>query len=138
MDECHKPNKEDAAAGRTHETVATQKRKASDRRIERLEDLLAEALKEPDPLRASLRAATADLLEIGYRLGTGIKAAMGAESGIAEKMFEAVTPAVNTLALVHRQATRYVQLDRDRASDENSTGGKKRQQRTAESGEIEI
>ncbi len=120
MDDRHELREEDAAADQAQSTAsANETRKVGDRRIERLQDLLADALKESDPLRASLRAAAADLLEIGYRLGVGIKAAMGSESTDLETC-AAVMPAISSMALVHRQATRYIQLDQSRAADDDS------------------
>ena len=126
MDDRHEVSEASTVADQAQDTAARKTPNAADRRIQRLEDLLAEALKESDPLRASLRAAAADLLEIGYRLGAGVKAAMRPELSSLES-YEAVLPAINSMALIHRQATRYVQLDRDRASSEDSgRGGKRR------------
>ena len=125
MDDCDKLSAANADANQTQEACAAAKRPpAADRRMQRLEDLREEALEEPDPLRANLRAATADLLEIGYRLGVGIRAAMGSPS-TGWEAYEEVTPAIGSMALVHRQATRYVQLDRQWASGEDSGRGAK-------------
>jgi hypothetical protein len=90
-----------------------------DHRIQRLQDLRADALQESDPLRSNLRAATADLLEIGYRLGAGIKAVMGSEPTSLARYAEAM-PAIGSMTLVYRQATRFVQLDRERAAQDDS------------------
>jgi len=123
MDDRDKLGKVNAAADQLPETRAVVKRpKASDRRIQRLQDLRKEALDEPNPLRANLRAATADLLEIGYRLSAGIRAVMGSGSAGLEA-YEEVLPAIGSMALVHRQATRYVQLDRDWVSEPEAGRG---------------
>ncbi|MEI8376043.1 MAG: hypothetical protein WCJ35_24750 [Planctomycetota bacterium] len=110
-----------------------------DRRIQRLQDLLVDALQNPDPLRANLRAATADLMEIGYRLGAGIKASLGSEPTSLDRFAE-VMPAISSLALVHRQATRYVQFDREWTAGEDSgrSTGWKRPDTPNEAGEMEI
>ena len=105
------------AADQPQSVLAAKRPKKGDRRIERFRDLLEDALEEPDPLRANLRAAIADLLEIGYRLGAGIKATMGSEPKSLAR-YEELAPAISSMALVHRQATRYVQLDQERASGE--------------------
>jgi hypothetical protein len=140
MDDRDRIGAEGATADHVQETAAAARRpKAADLRIQRLDDLLAEAMGESDPLRASLRAAAADLLEIGYRLGTGIKATMGSAS-MGLEAYEAVMPAINSMALVHRQATRYVQLDRDQASSEDAGRGARirRQNPGVDAGEMEV
>jgi hypothetical protein len=125
-----------ATVGRGQGTTAVAKApKMVDRRIERIRDLVADALQEPDPLRANLRAATADLFELGFRLSTGIKAAMSVTSCSLED-HEAVMPALSNLALLHRQATRYIQLDRAWAS-ERGTAEEPESQPPAGSGNLE-
>ena len=114
MDDRHELGEEKATA---QGAVAEQTLNTADHRIERLQDLYVAAVEDPDPLRANVRAATADLLEINYRLGTAIKAAMGSGATGLEAYKETVTPAIGTMGLLHRQATRYVQLDRDWASE---------------------
>jgi hypothetical protein len=140
MDDHHERNSASAATDQTQDTTGVAKgSKTVDRRIQRLQDLYVQALEEPDPLRANLRAAMADLLEIGYRLGSGIKVAMGSESTGLE-LYKDVMPAIGSMALVHRQATRYIQLDRDQASGEDSGQGAKLRRRNSgvETGEMEI
>jgi hypothetical protein len=95
---------------------------AADRRLQRLADLTEEGLAESDPLRATLRVAAADLFEIAYRQGAGINAALAAESNNMEACQKAL-PVINGLALVHRQAARYVQSVLDRAVGEDSGRG---------------
>ena len=92
------------------------------RRAQRLEELTAEALDEPDALRANVRAATAQLLDIGYQLGDEIKTRH--DFGLTKpKAKRDGAGAINTLMLVHRQITRYVQLDQQWASERNSDSG---------------
>jgi hypothetical protein len=114
MDDHHELGEDKAAA---QGAAVGQTLNIAECRIERLQDLYAAAVEEPDPLRANVRAATADLLEITYRLGTAIKARMGSGETGLEAYQETVMPAIGTLGLLHRQATRYVQLDRDWASE---------------------
>lgn len=115
MDDPHELSERSVAADQAQGPAAAKTPKGADRRIERLEDLYAAALDEPDPVRANLQAAAADLLEIGYRLGGAIKGAMrGGSNGM--KACETANAAIASMALVHRQATRYLQLFRDRAS----------------------
>ena len=114
MDNVHTLDATRVVADKPQPMPAAKRPKVSDRRIQRLRDLLEDALAERDPLRANLRAALADLLEIAYRLDAGIKATMGAEPK-SLTMHEELLPAINSMALVHRQVTRYVQLDQERA-----------------------
>jgi len=80
MDDGHGFDATDVVADKAQATTkAGTLPNSVDRRIRRLQDLRVDAVQEPDPLRSNLRAATADLLEIGYRLGVGIKAVMGAD-----------------------------------------------------------
>jgi hypothetical protein len=76
----------------------------------------AAGLEEPDVLRANLKVATAQLLDIGYRLGDEIKASLRSRA-TKPKAHQEGTGAINTLMLVHRQITRYVQLDQQWAAE---------------------
>jgi hypothetical protein len=87
-----------------------------DRRSQRLEELTIEALEEPSALRANLKAATAQLLDIGYRLGDAIQSGVGADPAKPTGNREE-TGAIQTYMLVHRQITRYIQLERQWASE---------------------
>ena len=107
------------AARDKEQIVAATPRKIADRRIQRLHDLYSEALQEPHPLRANLRAAAADLLEISFRLSAAIKTTMGVGATDMDTYKEAL-PAIGSLALINRQATRYIQLDRDWGSEEDA------------------
>ena len=111
------------SASQTHEAEAMKNQQTyQDRRVQRLEELTAEALDEPDALRANVRAATAQLLDIGYQLGDEIKTRH--DLGLTKpKAKRDGAGAINTLMLVHRQVTRYVQLDQQWASERNSDRG---------------
>ena len=108
------------AASQMHGTGALKNQRGrQDRRTQRLEDLTAEALEESDALRANVMAATAQLLDIGYRLGDEIKASRGPRL-TKPKAQQDGAGAINTLMLVHRQITRYVQLDQKWTSERTS------------------
>ena len=126
MDDRHERNETNAKVDQARDAAAAARMPTTaDRRLQRLQDLREEALDEPNPVRANLRAATADLLEIGYRLGAAIRTTLDRESAGLET-YEEVTPAIGSMSLVHRQATRYVQLDREWASEQNAGRGKGR------------
>lgn len=110
-------NHENSAAPQPHEgtAVGTHQRHL-DGRTQRLEDLTTEALAEPDALRATVKVATAQLLDIGYRMGDEITAT-GNSRRAKSKSRRDGGEAINTLMLVHRQITRYVQLDQQWASE---------------------
>jgi hypothetical protein len=111
------------SASQAHEAEAMRNQRThQDRRAQRLEELKVEALDEPDALRANVRAATAQLLDIGYQFGDEIKA--GLDFGLTKpKAKRDGAGAINTLLLVHRQITRYVQLDQQWASERDSDRG---------------
>ena len=60
MDDHDELSEASAAVDQVQDTVAAKMPEAADRRMQRLQDLYADALEEPKPLRANLRAATAD------------------------------------------------------------------------------
>ncbi|MGO8691453.1 MAG: hypothetical protein ACLQLG_17660 [Thermoguttaceae bacterium] len=108
--------KVDVAATQPRNTAAVDNHQSHmDRRTQRLEDLTIEALQEPNALRATVKAATAQLLDIGFRLGDEIKGTISTQPAKAKSRQNGVG-AINTLMLVHRQVTRYVQLDQQWAS----------------------
>jgi hypothetical protein len=111
----------DAAAPPSPKIAATGKHaKYLNRRNQRLDDLTAEALEEPDALRATVKNVIAQLFDIGYRMGDDVKASIG--SGQAKpKARQDVAAGINALMLVHRQITRYVQLDQQWVSERTST-----------------
>jgi hypothetical protein len=92
-----------------------------DRRTQRIDDLTDQALQEADPLRAILRAATAQLFEMGFNLGDELQDNVGPQRS-GRKVRHAVKE-VGDLMLVHRQITRYVQLDQQWSKEKASARG---------------
>jgi len=115
----HELSKANAPADQKQEAGAVKRTKFAKCRSQRFRDLRKVALEEADPLRSNLRSAAADLLELGYLLSEGIRAAMRAAANGLE-VYEDVAPAIDRMALVHRQATRYVQIDQGWASGKDS------------------
>lgn len=116
-DHGHEVAKIDAAADQPHPRTATEHRRGhQQRRAQRLNDLMAEALEEPNPMRANLKAATAQLLDIGYRMGDEIVANMDARPA-KPKAQQEKAGTVSTFMLVHRQVTRYIQLEQQWPAD---------------------
>ncbi len=94
----------------------------AERRTQRLDELTDEALDEPDPLRASLKAASAQLFDIAYRLGDEVRNYIGSNRTKRKARRESAKE-VSTLMLVHRQIKQYVQLDQQWASEGTSGDG---------------
>lgn len=121
MDDSHELDEADAVGDGAHDTLAAAKlQKPADRHVQRLDDLLANALEESDPLRGNVRAAAAELLAMAHCLAVSIKAVMGPEASRLKTYSSLVMPAIDRMAVMHRQATRYLQLDRDRAPGDGS------------------
>ena len=135
MDEDHQPPEKFEDAYPSQSTGARQS--IVDERDARLGELRKTALEVVDPLRASIRLATASLLEMGALMGTAIKAALVARNDL--RGVERALPAINSLTLVHRQTTRYVQLDRDWVAnnDSRSAANRRRQYPNGMTGEVE-
>ena len=120
-DRNHEPTDAKATALQPHATAAANNGQGRlDRRRRRLEDLTDQALEELDPLRANLKAAAAQLFDIGFRLGDELKTNIGSEQAKSKARREAAG-GVNTVMLVHRQITRYVQLDQQWDTRKSST-----------------
>lgn len=113
----HETHKANMASPRSERSPTAQKpQRHLDRQAQRLEDLMIEALEDPDSLRATLKAAVAQLLDIGLRMGEDVKAGMGRGPSMARSNQDG--PAgISTLMLVHRQITRYVQLNQQWSSE---------------------
>jgi hypothetical protein len=94
---------------------------ADDPRERRIRDYVRDSLKEGDAFQASLRAATADLMDIGYRLAAGVKAALG-EGPASPEDLDDLAPAINNLLLVDRQIARFAQLDLQWSAAEERRG----------------
>ena len=97
MDDRHERGERSVTENLTQKNDTVNGVRTADRRRQRLDDLYAVACEIPDPLRAGIRSATADLLEIGYLLGSAIKRSLGA-GGTDLRQVQDVMPAVNTLA----------------------------------------
>jgi hypothetical protein len=72
----------------------------------------AKALATPDPTLALIRFRTANLLEIGIKMGTIIQEGLDADSAdvkTTQKMIGLIT----TMTVVDRQATRFLQVDQE-------------------------
>lgn len=138
MDDDYDPEESVNANQTQPSTAARNTPKPVDQRNERIRELHASVLEVSDPLRAGIRIATADLLEISSLMGSAIKAAL-----IAGKTdlrgIERAMPAINSLTLVHRQTTRYVQLDRDwvAENDPRRDANRRRQLPDGTAGEME-
>jgi hypothetical protein len=116
----HEVAEANVAAPQPHKVATAVRHQGQlDRRTQRLDDLTAEALEEPDALRATVKAATAQLLDIGYRMGDEIKANLGSRPA-KPKAHQDGAGTLNTFMLVHRQITRYVQLDQQWTSEKAS------------------
>jgi hypothetical protein len=83
-----------------------------DPRLERIEDLLREALGRPDPLDANLGALTSDLLAIAYRQKQAMDAR--AAAGAGPKSPRAQAADLDAYLKTVRQLDRLVQLQRQR------------------------
>jgi hypothetical protein len=77
-------------------------------------------------------------LEIGSLLGAAVKKNLPPDGADLQQVKD-VIPAVNVLTLVHRQANRYVQIDREQASESDQESATKHRPHPAGSqpGEIE-
>jgi hypothetical protein len=108
-----------ATAARKPATAAANGQALEDRRKARLQDLLAEAQDDPDTLRSNLRAATAELLDTGRGLAALVKVRLETPTAPMGSHQETLA-LINTLTVVHRQATRYVQEVRLRDSEQGA------------------
>jgi hypothetical protein len=89
--------------------------KDPDARVRRIMDYLQSALDKQDALQANLSAANADLMMIGYKLATAIKAAMATAPASLEA-YEELVPAIGNLLRIHKQVDRFSALDSRLAS----------------------
>jgi hypothetical protein len=116
----HEVAEMDTAAAQPHKVATAElRRNHLDRRAQRLEDLTTEALEEPDPLRATVKAATAQLLDIACQMGDNIKTILSSRPA-KSKSHQDGAGAVNSFMLVHRQITRYVQLEQQWGSEKTA------------------
>jgi hypothetical protein len=83
---------------------------AADSRMGRIMEYLQASLDREDALQASLNAANADLMVIGYKLAAVIKATMAATPPSLEA-YEELIPAIGNLLRIHKQVDRFSALD---------------------------
>ncbi len=119
MDDCQELSQDTLTEKRQPNASSRKTPPLADRRRERLQDLQAEACEEPDSLRASICCAAAELFEIGYLISTAIKETLPAGTSDLRAIAD-VMPAISSLAAVHRQASRYVQFERDWAAEQDT------------------
>ncbi|MBC8355318.1 MAG: hypothetical protein H8E66_25355 [Planctomycetes bacterium] len=79
------------------------------RRVEKLDELQLNALESPNPLQGGLRSAAGDLLYIGLQMKRTIVANIGGQMGVSD--FDRVSPSIELLLRVSRQADRLASLD---------------------------
>ncbi len=85
----------------------------------RIKDLQESALEADDPRRAVILIATSKIMDIGNMIADAIANELSKNTSSLKTVQEAV-PAINSLTLLHRQATRYFQLDREVAAEAGS------------------
>lgn len=90
-----------------------------DRRTERLQELYQSALDLPDPRQFATRYAMTELLDIGSTLAEAIKEEFKGQKRSLRELRKSALPAIGNLAALHRQATRYAQLDRELGARES-------------------
>jgi hypothetical protein len=124
MDENDRDRTEtDAMDQRPRKPAAAKNRHGRrDRRTQRVDDLTDQALQEADPLRAILRAATAQLFEMGFNLGDELQDSVSRRRD-KPKVRRGASGEVSELMVVHRQITRYVQLDQQWSKEKASAKG---------------
>jgi hypothetical protein len=80
-------------------------------RIQRIQDLLAEALELPNALQANLRACSSDLLLLAQRFRQAMNVAFG-EGSDPLVTLERLRPAIDAYLRITRQIDRLTQLER--------------------------
>ncbi|MCA9125153.1 MAG: hypothetical protein KDB11_33490 [Planctomycetales bacterium] len=79
-------------------------------RLQRLQDLMQDAITEPNPLQSNLRATAGDVLALAYRLQQAIST--GVEHAAADvAQFEKLVPSIELYLKLTRQADRFAQID---------------------------
>jgi hypothetical protein len=100
--------------------VPADKAAVDSERQQMFDNLMADAVAEPNAVRANVQAAAADLFEIAYLLAIATKNALRhATRDDDRESLTAALPAVSGLAQLHRQAARYMQLDGELAGSQN-------------------
>jgi hypothetical protein len=120
MDDRQKNAEQLVAPERERRAIADKSAPTADRRRKRLRDLYESALEVSDPLRSSVQTASAELFEVASLLTDAIKDEFAVRKPNFREIQKYALPVISTLSLVHRQATRYVQLAQNEASRLNA------------------
>lgn len=120
MDDRQENAEKPVAAERARSVAADTSPPTADRRSERLGDLYVAALNEPDPYRSSVRTASAELFEVASLLTDAVKNEFRVHKPALREIQRYALPVISTVSLLHRQATRYVQLDQNWTSRRNA------------------
>ncbi len=116
MDDHCKGSKEPLINPRKQHAEGLTQTKATDRHGERLQELYASALDLQDPRQSNIRYAMAELLDVGSSLADAIKGELRERKQTLREMRKGPMQAISSLGVIHRQATRYAQLDHDIAA----------------------
>ncbi len=92
-----------------------------DRRFQRLADYQKKAVKNADPLVASLAVINSDLMGFAFRLSQAIDGAVGKGSASLHELHQ-VDPALNSYLRVAKQIDRFTQLGIHLGKPERSAG----------------
>ncbi len=92
-----------------------------DRRFQRLADYQMKAVKNADPLVASLAVINSDLMGFAFRLSKAIDGAVGEGAASLQELHQ-VDPALNSFLRVAKQIDRFTQLGIHLGKPERSAG----------------
>ena len=107
------------------------------KRLARIFDFQVDALANPNPLQACLGSFTGDLLAIGWHIQKRINGALAASSGTIEDI-TSITPALDIVLRIGRQADRYAQLEAKlTATERQAAAAKQKLQATALGGFVQ-
>jgi hypothetical protein len=79
------------------------------RRLQRIQDYLHQALTNPDPLAANVGAISSDLMKVQYRLTKAVDTALARAQDPVEE-FRSFLPAIQTCSQLARQLYRFADL----------------------------
>jgi hypothetical protein len=92
-------------------TLSEQRPDMCKQRMEKIQQLLADALQQPDPLQANLGVAVSDLMSMGFWLKQAIDELLASEADPLQH-FQKVSAPLEAYLKITRQWDRLVQLDR--------------------------
>lgn len=122
MGDHRKGSVETSVDSRKQHAAGLPRPNATDRHHERLQDLYASALDVQDPRQSSIRYAMAELLEVGSALTDAIKGEMRERKQTLREMRKGPLQAIGYLGVLHRQISRYAQIDRDLSAASDADG----------------